>query len=203
MSVSAVSLTSRFFLIISFSFSVRWPVLTKRSYDEAQIVDLGLQRLQHAVQQPGPFWVGVGMIATAFCPYSHSLPFLASGLHRPHWPWRVPQSFVDAMPSLANTTLPEHPLPPVDVPFVALNFGTELIDPAWGCYNCTIPDDRVRQYRRHYYASVGVAVRTHSGELRGLQAGAGLGRAGGLGAGQRHHCGVPQRPRVELPWVPH
>lgn len=108
------------------------------TYDEYRIVNLGLARLQHALSLASPFWVGVG-------------------LHRPHWPWRMPQSFLDLQPPHDEIDPPAHPLPPINVPLVALNFGTELRDPDWGCYNCTVPEDRQRSYRRHYYAAISYA----------------------------------------------
>jgi hypothetical protein len=75
-------------------------------------------------------------------------------LHRPHWPWRIPSSFLDKVAPIDDIALPVHKLPPTGVPPVAMNFFTELLDPNWRCFNCTVTDADSRQYRRHYYAAV-------------------------------------------------
>eukprot|EP00048_Salpingoeca_helianthica_P020164 m.5170 g.5170 ORF g.5170 m.5170 type:complete len:511 (-) comp4470_c0_seq2:36-1568(-) len=108
------------------------------TYDENQIVSLGLPRLRHALATDAPFWVGVG-------------------LHRPHWPWRMPSSFLDQLPPVAQIALPTHPLPPKGIPQIAMNFLTEMIDLSWHCFDCTVTDQNARIYRRHYYASINYA----------------------------------------------
>jgi len=109
--------------------------------DEELALAAGLDRLDRGVKSGKPWFVGLG-------------------LHRPHWPYRVPQGFYGTELYPANSTGgdPIKPakfrLPPTNVPWMAPNtHGGDIKDPAHGCPTCVVPEDREIEYRRWYSAA--------------------------------------------------
>lgn len=94
--------------------------------------------------------------------------FLAFGVHKPHMPWDFPEEFLDLYPE-DSIELPANPYIPEDLPpnsawtrFTGLlNFedcsaeGTGI--PNIGELNITYPEDKIKELRRAYYASISFA----------------------------------------------
>ena len=102
--------------------------------------------------------------------------FLAVGFHKPHLPFLTPSKYFDLYPSVNDTGLPFNPNPPQLMPPIAWSTLQELypfddikeiIPNLTECIenyhlsihgkNCRIPDEKVRELRRAYYASVSYA----------------------------------------------
>lgn len=92
--------------------------------------------------------------------------FLAVGFRKPHLPWVYPESFLDSYPD-ESIELPDNPYVPTNMPDLAWYSLGELINdygdvgtdaypdiPDLGTSNVTYPDDKVKEMRQAYYASI-------------------------------------------------
>lgn len=86
--------------------------------------------------------------------------FVAVGFHKPHLPWVFPKSFLDYYPE-EDIRLPANPYVPSDMPDIAWQNFHELRDYkdigrkyGAGQENMTLPDDKVKELRRAYYAAL-------------------------------------------------
>ncbi|MGK6353045.1 sulfatase [Parapedobacter sp. DT-150] len=79
--------------------------------------------------------------------------FLAVGFRRPHLPFSAPKKYWDLYKS-ADIPMPSQPIPPKDVPGIALHNGVELRGytdmPDMG----PLSSEQIRQLRHGYYASI-------------------------------------------------
>ena len=89
------------------------------------------------------------------------------GFHKPHIPWTIPTRFFAPLPPVAETALPRHGRPPINMPPIAWNkgLGTHALDsyadtnryPLHAFRNgssVSFPDALTRAMRRAYYAAV-------------------------------------------------
>lgn len=107
--------------------------------DEEIILAEGLDRLQLAHESGRPWWVGIG-------------------LHRPHWPSRLPAGWWGPEAIPGTVAPPKHPLAPKGAPYMSGNWlEGDYHDPAHGCPNCAVPPSRAVEYRRWYYAAAAYA----------------------------------------------
>ena len=105
--------------------------------DEDLALAEGLKRMDLAHASGKPWWVSIGV-------------------HRPHWPYRLPPGYwgPDLYPGDVVVP-PKHPDMPTGQPWMAGAFRDwDIQDPAKGCPTCEIPTNRTLEYRRWYYAAV-------------------------------------------------
>jgi iduronate 2-sulfatase len=115
--------------------------VTNNSYvtytDEDLVLKEGLSRMRAANASGQPWWIGIGV-------------------HRPHWPSRLPQGFLG--PDLYPGEIvqpPKHPLSVTDEPFMSGAYRDgDYKNPALGCPDCAAPTADTIEYRRWYYAAV-------------------------------------------------
>ena len=104
--------------------------------DEDLVLREGLARMRLAHASGRPFYVGVGV-------------------HRPHWPSRVPQGFLG--PELypgAAVQPPKWPLGVRGEPYMSGAYQDgDFQNPTLGCPNCSAPTADTVEYRRWYYAA--------------------------------------------------
>ena len=89
--------------------------------------------------------------------------FIAYGTHKPHMPFYFPEDFISLYP-MEEIDLPYNPHCPVDMPRIAWHHpsilkykdcGTEAMgNPDLGKINVTWPNEKVKEIRRAYYATV-------------------------------------------------
>jgi len=109
-----------------------WTHLT----DEDLVVEEGLARLRLAHASGQPWWLGVGV-------------------HRPHWPSRLPQGWLGPELYPAGVAAPRHPLGIPGTPFMSGAYRDgDYKNPALGCPTCAAPEADTVEYRRWYYAAV-------------------------------------------------
>eukprot|EP01013_Petalomonas_cantuscygni_P016724 TRINITY_DN3376_c0_g2_i1.p1 TRINITY_DN3376_c0_g2~~TRINITY_DN3376_c0_g2_i1.p1 ORF type:complete len:562 (+),score=84.73 TRINITY_DN3376_c0_g2_i1:237-1922(+) len=142
------------------NFCTVTPQSRQQHTDEEVIVAEGLKRLHLASASGRPWFVGVGV-------------------HRPHWPWRLPESFNASRlyPGLpASVAPPRFSLPPRGQPWQAGNFqGEDVRDAAIGCgatcnRSVAVPPERASVYRAWYYAAVSYVDHMMGQVLRELEA---------------------------------
>ena len=112
---------------------------TEQLTDEDLVLREGLARMREAHASGKPWWVGIGV-------------------HRPHWPSRLPPRW------LGPDVYPEAPKPPawpwavVGEPYMSGAYRDgDYHNPGLGCPNCTAPTADTVEYRRWYYAAVSYA----------------------------------------------
>ncbi len=107
-----------------------------RYTDEDLALYAGLQRLQAAAASGSPWWVGIG-------------------IHRPHWPSRLPPGWTG--PEVYPTGV-EPPAFPKGIPLAPYMSGAyrdgDYHNAFLGCPNCSAPTADTVEYRRWYYAAV-------------------------------------------------
>ena len=108
--------------------------------DEDLALKEGLARMRAAHESGKPWWIGIG-------------------IHRPHWPSRLPQGFLGPELYPGDIVLPpKHPLSVVDEPFMSGAYRDgDYKNPALGCPDCAAPTADTVEYRRWYYAAVSYA----------------------------------------------
>ena len=89
--------------------------------------------------------------------------FLAYGVHKPHMPWFFPDKFLDYYPE-DSISLPPNPYVPEEMPQLAWNpppigkyADCNSVIPNLGDFNVTLPEWKVSELRRAYYATVSYA----------------------------------------------
>ena len=93
--------------------------------------------------------------------------FLAFGVHKPHMPWDFPEEFLDLYPE-DEIDIPANPYIPDDMPDSAWSRPTGLLNfpdcnaegtgiPDIGQPNVTYSDQKMKELRRAYYASISFA----------------------------------------------
>lgn len=103
--------------------------------DEDMILAEGLKRMDLAHQSGQPWFVGIGV-------------------HRPHWTSRLPPGWYGSEVYAGQIAPPKYPKAIKDVPWMSGNWQEgDYLDPAHGCPNCSVPDQRSVEYRRWYYAA--------------------------------------------------
>ena len=108
--------------------------------DEDLVLAEGLKRMRLANASGAPWYVGIGV-------------------HRPHWPSRLPQGWLgpELYPGGAIVA-PKHPLGIAGAPSMSGAYQDgDFNDPALGCPNCAAPAERTVEYRRWYAAAVSYA----------------------------------------------
>ncbi len=107
--------------------------------DEDMALTEGLRRMHIANASGQPWWIGIG-------------------IHRPHWPSRLPAGWTG--PDLYPGTV-EPPKWPLGIPGAPYMSGAyrdgDFHDPGLGCPNCSAPTADTVEYRRWYYAAVSYA----------------------------------------------
>ena len=107
--------------------------------DEDLVLAEGMARMQLANASGKPWWVGIGV-------------------HRPHWPSRVPQGWTGPAVYPGDIALPKWPLGIPGAPYMSGAYRDgDFKNPALGCPNCSAPAGDTREYRRWYYAAVSYA----------------------------------------------
>lgn len=104
--------------------------------DEDLVLGEGLSRMQTAHASGKPWFVGIGV-------------------HRPHWPSRLPANFTG--PELYPTGVlpPAFPKGIPGAPWMSGGYQDgDYRNPALGCPNCSAPEADMVEYRRWYYAAV-------------------------------------------------
>lgn len=121
--------------------NLNYCAVTNSSYvtytDEDLVLKEGLARMRAANASGQPWWVGIGV-------------------HRPHWPSRLPQGFLGPELYPGNVVLPpQHPLSVTNEPFMSGAYRDgDYHNPALGCPDCAAPTADTVEYRRWYYAAV-------------------------------------------------
>lgn len=117
--------------------------ITNASYtrltDEDLVVEEGLARLRLAHASGQPWWLGVGV-------------------HRPHWPSRLPPGWLGPEVYPSGVLAPKHPLGIPGTPYMSGAYRDgDYKNPALGCPTCAAPQVDTIEYRRWYYAAVSYA----------------------------------------------
>eukprot|EP01065_Artemidia_motanka_P032589 TRINITY_DN39569_c0_g1_i1.p1 TRINITY_DN39569_c0_g1~~TRINITY_DN39569_c0_g1_i1.p1 ORF type:complete len:505 (+),score=154.33 TRINITY_DN39569_c0_g1_i1:54-1568(+) len=120
--------------------------------DEELALSEGLKRMELAVASGKPWWVSIGV-------------------HRPHWPSRVPQGWLGPEQYPGDVVkAPVWPWAPVDAPWMSGNwYGGDYKDAGHGCPNCTVPTAHAIEYRRWYYAATSYSDHMLGMALRKLE----------------------------------
>ena len=104
--------------------------------DEDLVLEEGLARMRLAAASGKPWWVGIGV-------------------HRPHWPSRLPEGWLGPEVYPAGVLPPKHPLGIPDTPYMSGAYKDgDYHNPALGCPNCSAPTSDTVNYRMWYYAAV-------------------------------------------------
>ena len=107
--------------------------------DEDLVLKEGLARMLLANASGKPWWVGIGV-------------------HRPHWPSRVPQGWTGPEVYPGTIAPPKWPLGIPGAPYMSGAYQDgDYKNPALGCPNCSAPTEQTVEYRRWYYAAVSYA----------------------------------------------
>jgi len=104
--------------------------------DEDLALEAGLARMRAGASSGQPWWVSIGV-------------------HRPHWPERLPQGWHgnDVYPS--GVQPPAWPLGIAAAPYMSGAYRDgDAKNPALGCPVCAAPTNDTIEYRRWYYAAV-------------------------------------------------
>ena len=103
--------------------------------DEDLVLAEGLARVRAGQASGKPWWVGIGV-------------------HRPHWPSRVPVGFYGPEVYPEAPAPPKWPLAVVGEPFMSGAYRDgDYKNPALGCPDCDAPTNDTIEYRRWYYAA--------------------------------------------------
>ena len=107
--------------------------------DEDIVLKEGLARLQLANASGQPWWIGVG-------------------IHRPHWPSRLPVGWTGPEVYPGDIAPPKWPKGIALAPYMSGAYQDgDYHNPALGCPNCSAPTADTVEYRRWYYAAVSYA----------------------------------------------
>ena len=107
--------------------------------DEDLVLHEGLLRLRAANASGQPWFVGIGV-------------------HRPHWPSRLPAEWTGPVVYPDGVVGPKHPGPVQSEVWMSGDYlASDYKDDAFGCPNCSAPANHTLEYRRWYYASVSYA----------------------------------------------
>lgn len=107
--------------------------------DEDLVLEAGLARMRAAHASGQPWWVGIGV-------------------HRPHWPSRLPPGWTGPEVYPGAVAPPKWPLGIAGAPHMSGAYRDgDYINPALGCPNCSAPTADTVEYRRWYYAAVSYA----------------------------------------------
>ena len=107
--------------------------------DEDLVLREGLARLREGHASGKPWWVGIGV-------------------HRPHWPSRLPANWTGPDVYPGEVAPPKWPLAVRGEPFMSGAYRDgDYHNPALGCPNCSAPTADTIEYRRWYYAAVSYA----------------------------------------------
>jgi arylsulfatase A-like enzyme len=103
--------------------------------DEELVLKEGMARMLLANASGRPWWVGIGV-------------------HRPHWPSRVPPSWAGPVLYPGDIAPPKWPLGIPSAPYMSGAYRDgDYHNPALGCPNCSAPTADAVEYRRWYYAA--------------------------------------------------
>ena len=107
--------------------------------DEELALKEGLRRMQAGAASGQPWWVGIG-------------------IHRPHWPSRLPAGWTGPEVYPTGVEPPDFPKGIPLAPFMSGGYKDgDYHNPALGCPNCSAPTGDTLEYRRWYYAAVSYA----------------------------------------------
>lgn len=107
--------------------------------DEDLVLHEGLLRIRAANASGRPWFVGVGV-------------------HRPHWPSRVPAAWAGPLVYPDGVLAPKHPGAIRDEVWMSGDYlASDYKDDAFGCPNCSAPTAHTIEFRRWYYAAVSYA----------------------------------------------
>ena len=107
--------------------------------DEDIVLKEGLARMRLANASGRPWWVGIGV-------------------HRPHWPSRLPPGWTGPEVYPGDVAPPKWPRGIALAPYMSGAYQDgDYKNPALGCPNCSAPTPDAVEYRRWYYAAVSYA----------------------------------------------
>ena len=107
--------------------------------DEDLVLHEGLARMRVAQASGKPWWVGVGV-------------------HRPHWPSRLPAGWTGPEVYPGPISQPKWPHAISGAPYMSGAYRDgDYKNPAFGCPNCSAPAVDTAEYRRWYYAALSYA----------------------------------------------
>ena len=107
--------------------------------DEDLVLAEGMARMRLAHSSGQPWWVGIG-------------------IHRPHWPNRLPTGWLGPEVYPGVIAPPKYPLGVSSVPYMSGGYRDgDFKNPELGCPTCAAPTLDAIEYRRWYYAGVSYA----------------------------------------------
>lgn len=109
---------------------------TKPYTDEDLVLFEGMKRMRAGNASGKPWWVGIGV-------------------HRPHWPSRLPDKWYGPQVYPGTIEPPKWPLGIPNAPYMSGAYRDgDYHNPALGCPTCAAPSNDTIEYRRWYYAAV-------------------------------------------------